>query len=109
MHATRMKSGRILSIVPVILACMLLVPGSALAYLDPASSTFILQTIVAGIFSALYFVKLNWLRLKSFFTGGSVGEEAAKDAHFARILQSQRKFSETYRYWKRKAYLPRNF
>ena len=36
-------------------------------------------------------------------------EEAAGDEHFARILQSQRTFSETYGYWKRKAYLPRDF
>jgi len=36
-------------------------------------------------------------------------EEAAADAHFAKILQSQREFSETYDYWKRKAYLPRDF
>jgi TRAP-type mannitol/chloroaromatic compound transport system substrate-binding protein len=36
-------------------------------------------------------------------------EEAAKDADFARILRSQRQFSETYNYWKRKAYLPRDF
>ena len=36
-------------------------------------------------------------------------EEAAADAHFARILESQRAFSETYSYWKRKAYLPRDF
>jgi TRAP-type mannitol/chloroaromatic compound transport system substrate-binding protein len=36
-------------------------------------------------------------------------EEAEKDAHFARILDSQRQFSETYDYWKRKGYLPRDF
>jgi len=36
-------------------------------------------------------------------------EEATKDPHFARILTSQRQFSETYSYWKRKAYLPRDF
>ena len=36
-------------------------------------------------------------------------EEAAKDGHFARILESQRAFSETYGYWKRKGYLPRDF
>ncbi len=36
-------------------------------------------------------------------------EEAANDAEFARILQSQREFSEVYKYWKQKAYLPRDF
>jgi TRAP-type mannitol/chloroaromatic compound transport system substrate-binding protein len=36
-------------------------------------------------------------------------EEAARDEWFARILQSQREFSEIYRYWKTKGYLPRSF
>jgi len=36
-------------------------------------------------------------------------EEAANDVHFAEILASQRAFSETYRYWKTKGYLPRDF
>ena len=36
-------------------------------------------------------------------------EEADKDAHFARILESQRAFSATYAYWKTKGYLPRDF
>jgi len=36
-------------------------------------------------------------------------EEAARDRHFAEILASQREFSATYAYWKRKAYLPRDF
>ena len=36
-------------------------------------------------------------------------EEASKDEHFAKILTSQREFLATYAYWKRKAYLPRDF
>jgi TRAP-type mannitol/chloroaromatic compound transport system substrate-binding protein len=36
-------------------------------------------------------------------------EEAANDEHFAKILASQRELSETYGYWKRKGYLPRDF
>jgi len=36
-------------------------------------------------------------------------EEASHDPHFAKILESQRAFSETYRYWKTKGYLPRDF
>ena len=65
-----MKTRRSLLIVLAAIASTLLMAGPALAYLDPASSTFILQTIVAGIFSGLYVIKLNWLRLKSLFTGG---------------------------------------
>jgi TRAP-type mannitol/chloroaromatic compound transport system substrate-binding protein len=36
-------------------------------------------------------------------------EEAANDEHFRKILESQRAFSESYGYWKRKGYLPRDF
>ena len=36
-------------------------------------------------------------------------EEAGKDEHFAKILASQRAFSETYGYWKRMGFLPRDF
>jgi TRAP-type mannitol/chloroaromatic compound transport system substrate-binding protein len=36
-------------------------------------------------------------------------EEAALDADFAEILDSQREFSATYRYWKTRGYLPRTF
>lgn len=36
-------------------------------------------------------------------------EEAARDAHFARILESQRAFSASYAFWKTKGYLPRDF
>ncbi len=36
-------------------------------------------------------------------------EEAAANAEFARILQSQREFRESYAIWKRLAYLPRDF
>ncbi len=35
--------------------------------------------------------------------------EAAADADFATILTSQRQFAETYGYWKRVGYLPRDF
>ncbi|MEM7003732.1 MAG: TRAP transporter substrate-binding protein [Pseudomonadota bacterium] len=38
-----------------------------------------------------------------------IAEEAANDADFAEILESQRKFRETYSHWKSRAYLPRNF
>ena len=36
-------------------------------------------------------------------------EEAAKDEWFARILTAQRAFRSQYRYWKERAYLPRDF
>lgn len=36
-------------------------------------------------------------------------EEAVRDEQFATILESQREFSETYRFWKTVGYLPRDF
>ena len=36
-------------------------------------------------------------------------EEAAKDADFAEVLESQRAFRSNYEHWKRRAYLPRDF
>ena len=42
-------------------------------------------------------------------TNEVLDEEAANDEHFAKILKSQREFSEVYRYWKTKGYLPRSF
>jgi TRAP-type mannitol/chloroaromatic compound transport system substrate-binding protein len=38
-----------------------------------------------------------------------LSEEARKDADFARIWASQKKFSKTYQLWKDHAYLPRDF
>ena len=42
-------------------------------------------------------------------TNEVLSEEAAKDADFARIWQSQKKFMEIYQHWKSYAYLPRDF
>ena len=38
-----------------------------------------------------------------------IEEEAANDADFAEILESQRKFRDEYQHWKSRAYLPRDF
>lgn len=42
-------------------------------------------------------------------TENVLAEEAAADADFARILESQQRFREDYAFWKSKAYLPRDF
>lgn len=39
----------------------------ASAYLEPGTATYVIQTVVAAVFSSLYLVKLNWQRLKTFF------------------------------------------
>jgi TRAP-type mannitol/chloroaromatic compound transport system substrate-binding protein len=38
-----------------------------------------------------------------------MAEEADKDAHFAKIYDSQKAFKEDYAHWKSRAYLPRDF
>ncbi len=38
-----------------------------------------------------------------------INEEAAKDADFAEILESQKRFRADYKHWKERAYLPRDF
>ncbi len=42
-------------------------------------------------------------------TGEVLAEEAAADPDFARILQSQQEFRDSYALWKSRAYLPRDF
>ena len=49
------------------------------------------------------------LRELSSVTDAVMAEEAAKDARFEKIYQSQQAFRENYAYWKRLAYLPRDF
>lgn len=39
----------------------------AYAYLDPGSSSFIFQIIIAGFLTGLYFLKRFWVTIKNFF------------------------------------------
>ncbi len=38
------------------------------AYLDPGTGSFILQTLIAALFGALFVIKSYWQRIKSWFT-----------------------------------------
>ncbi len=38
-------------------------------YLDPGSSSYLVQAIAAGALGALFFVKNFWFSIKAFFTG----------------------------------------
>lgn len=49
------------------------------------------------------------LKLLKRETDAVLDEEAANDADFRAVLQSQRTFQETYREWRRLAYLPKDF
>ncbi len=40
-----------------------------LLYLDPGSSSYLIQAIAAGALGAFFFVKNFWFSIKAFFTG----------------------------------------
>lgn len=40
---------------------------AAYSYLDPGTGSFILQTLIAALFGALFVVKSYWQRIKSWF------------------------------------------
>ena len=53
------------------LATIALLTGSqsALAYLDPATGSFILQMLVAGFLGAMLYIKLAWANIKVYLQG----------------------------------------
>jgi hypothetical protein len=67
----------------LILAIMiiaLLLPASALAYLDPTTGSMLISAIV-GLFASLVLaIKTYWYRIKSFFKRKPAGSEADDDA-----------------------------
>jgi hypothetical protein len=40
-----------------------------LLYIEPGSSGYLLQVVIAAVLGALFWIKMSWLRIKSFFTG----------------------------------------
>jgi len=42
--------------------------GSAYAYLDMGTGSYIIQAILAGVFTSIYFVKLYWFKLTHFIS-----------------------------------------
>jgi hypothetical protein len=50
---------------PLIL--LMLVPGTAHAYLDPGTGSFILQMVIAGMFSALFYIEMTWANISARF------------------------------------------
>ncbi|MEM8767797.1 MAG: TRAP transporter substrate-binding protein [Pseudomonadota bacterium] len=52
---------------------------------------------------------MDVLRELERITEDVMADEAARDADFAAIYESQRAFRDDYRYWKSRAYLPRDF
>jgi hypothetical protein len=62
---------------PLIL--LMLVPGTAHAYLDPGTGSFILQMVIAGIFSALFYIKMTWATISARFHNLFSKKESKQD------------------------------
>ncbi len=66
--------------VPQLLLVVLLVsvvPGTAHAYLDPGTGSFVLQMLVAGFLGAVLYVKTAWQSIKFFFINLFSGKKEA--------------------------------
>ena len=48
---------------------LLLVPGVALAYIDPGTRSFVIQCIIAAVVGAGYAIEMFWHRIKALYTG----------------------------------------
>jgi len=59
-----------------VLALLLLV-REAHAYLDPGTGSYIIQILIAGLFGALFVLKVFWGRIVGFFGKGSLESEAS--------------------------------
>ena len=54
---------------PVLLVALwLALPGTAHAYLDPGTGSYLLQLLVGGFLGGLYAVKIFWGRIKARLT-----------------------------------------
>jgi hypothetical protein len=67
------QAKRTLQSLVVVLVVCLVVPGSAHAYLDPASGSILLQVLLGGLAGGVVVLKLFWHRIRGFFGGGAGG------------------------------------
>ena len=75
----QVKSKLAISTVTVLLAIMLF-PPRAHAYIDPATGSYVLQIVIAGIAAGAFALKMFWGRIKSLFSANSTSKEPDKDA-----------------------------
>lgn len=52
---------------------------SVFLYIEPGSGSYLLQVIIAAILGAAFWIKMSWLRIKSFFTGNKEKPVKKKD------------------------------
>jgi len=60
---------RTLKLTLVFIFLSLLVPPNAYAYLDPGSGSYLIQIIVASSAGLGYLIKINWKKIRGFFSG----------------------------------------
>jgi hypothetical protein len=64
------------------LLLVLFASEEAFAYIDPASGSYILQLILAGLLGAAFAIKMMWRRIRAFvgrLLGGSKDTESGSD------------------------------
>lgn len=61
------------TVILLLLLAFLCRPSAALAYLDPAAGSLILQVILGGVAGLIVLLKLYWRRLRGFFGFGDEG------------------------------------
>ncbi len=49
-----------------------------LLYIDPGSSSYLVQVIVAALLGAAFWIKMSWQRIKAFFSGTKLKREQNK-------------------------------
>ena len=67
MYRSHMKPVRVAMIVAG--GILLIVPTRAHAYIDPGSSSLLLQLVIGGVAGIATVCKLYWGRIKTFFSG----------------------------------------
>lgn len=72
-----MKSATAMTL--VLLCCLLVLPHSALAYVDPGTGSFLIQGLIAAVVGAGVALKLFWHRIKSLITGTKVADDEDDD------------------------------
>ena len=59
---------RILSLSTMAIAGVLVSYDHAFAYIDPATGSYVIQILLAGLLGAIFAIKTYWGRIKLFFT-----------------------------------------
>lgn len=65
-------------VVFVTVAVVVALPSRAEAYLDPATGSMILQTVIGGVLAIAAVTKLYWRRIRGFFQRGGAGTRSGR-------------------------------